>query len=122
MTLTIDAVVQIGSAYWLRVPLGKLHNDRYIPLHPDLKALIDDWIEKRPEGLRSDLLFTDWGRPIPHARVDRALRKLAEQIGLERLTAHQLRHTLATQAVNRGMPLEAFAALLGHRTMTMTMV
>jgi site-specific recombinase XerD len=29
---------------------------------------------------------------------------------------------LATQAINRGMSLEAIAALLGHRTMTMTMV
>ena len=36
--LTVDAVVQIGSAYWLRVPVGKLHNDRYIPLHPQLKT------------------------------------------------------------------------------------
>jgi hypothetical protein len=29
--LTIDAVVQIGSAYWLRVPVGRMHTDRYIP-------------------------------------------------------------------------------------------
>jgi hypothetical protein len=34
---------------------------------------------------------------------------------------HQLRHTLATQAINRGMSLEAIAAMLGHRSMTMTM-
>jgi site-specific recombinase XerD len=27
---------------------------------------------------------------------------------------HRLRHTLATQAINRGMRLEAIAALLGH--------
>lgn len=33
LALTVDAVVQIGSAYWLRIPIGKLHNDRYIPLH-----------------------------------------------------------------------------------------
>src|SRR5205823_4101691 len=32
--LTVDAVVQIGSAYWLRTPVGKTHADRYIPLHP----------------------------------------------------------------------------------------
>jgi hypothetical protein len=32
--LTVDAVVQIGSAYWLRIPISKLHTDRYIPLHP----------------------------------------------------------------------------------------
>jgi hypothetical protein len=35
---------------------------------------------------------------------------------------HQLRHTLATQAINRGTRLEAIAALLGHRKMEMTLV
>ena len=56
--LTVDAVVQIGSAYWLRIPIGKLHNDRYIPLHPQLKTLLDDWLaDHRPDGLRSDLIF-----------------------------------------------------------------
>ncbi len=114
MALAIDAVVQIGSAYWLRVPVGKLHNDRYIPLHPQLKTLLDDWLTERPQGLRSDLIFLDWGRPIPHARVDRALAKVAAAAGIGKVTAHQLRHTLATQAINRGMSLEAIAALLGH--------
>jgi integrase len=122
MALTIDAVVLIGSAYWLRVPVGKLHNDRYIPLHPQLKTMLDDWLADRREGLRSDLVFTDWGRPIPPARVDRALAKVAADAGIGKVTAHQLRHTLATQAINRGMSLEAIAALLGHRTLAMTMV
>ena len=36
--------------------------------------------------------------------------------------AHRLRHTLATQAINRGMSLEAIAALLGHRSMRMTLI
>lgn len=122
MGLTVDAVVQIGSAYWLRVPVGKLRNDRYIPLHPQLKEQLDNWLADRSNGLRSQLIFTDWGRPIPHARVDRALVKVAADAGIEHVTAHQLRHTLATQAINRGMSLEAIAALLGHRTMAMTMV
>jgi len=122
MALAIDAVVQIGSAYWLRVPIGKLHNDRYIPLHPHLKTLLDDWLADRPAALRSDLIFLDRGRPIPSARVDRALTKIAATAGIAKVTAHQLRHTLATQAINRGMSLEAIAALLGHRTMAMTMV
>ena len=122
MALTIDAVVQIGSAYWLRVPVGKLHNDRYIPLHPQLKTLLDDYLADRPQGLRSDLIFLDRGRPIPPARVDRALANAAANADIGKPTPHQLRHTLATQAINRGMSLEALAALLGHRTMTMTIV
>ena len=38
LDLTVDSVVQIGAAYWLHVPLGKLRTDRYIPLHPQLKT------------------------------------------------------------------------------------
>jgi integrase len=55
LALTVDAIVQIGSAYWLRIPIGKMHNDRYIPLHPQLKDLLDDWItHHRPRNLRSN--------------------------------------------------------------------
>jgi integrase len=57
--------------------------------------------------------------------------KVAKEAGLEHVTPHQLRHTLATQAINRGMSLEAInrgmsleaiAALLGDKSMRMTMV
>jgi integrase len=120
--LTIDAVVQIGSAYWLRVPVGKLHTDRYIPLHPQLKTLLDEWLAQRPAMPRSNLLFVDRGRPIPASRVDHAVAKAARVAGIGRVSPHQLRHTLATQAINRGMSLEAIAALLGHRSLRMTLV
>jgi site-specific recombinase XerD len=32
--LQADAVVLIGAGPWLHVPVGKLHEDRYLPLHP----------------------------------------------------------------------------------------
>jgi site-specific recombinase XerD len=121
--LTIDAVVQIGSAYWLRIPVGKLHNDRYIPLHPQLKELLDDWItHHRPSGLRTNRLMVEHNRPISDHRITKALRHLADTAGIGNVTAHQLRHTLATQAINRGMSLDAIAALLGHKTLAMTMI
>jgi len=120
--LTVDAVVQIGSAYWLRVPVGKLHNDRYIPLHPQLKQLLDRWLATRSEDLRSKLMFIERGRPLSTARVDAAVDKVARAAGLEGVSPHRLRHTLATQAINRGMSLEAIAALLGHRSLSMTLV
>ena len=122
LDLTIDAVVQIGAAYWLHVPLGKLHTDRYIPLHPQLKALLDEWLEHRPATLREPYLFIERGRRISEQRVDKAVAKVARAAGIGHVTPHQLRHTLATQAINRGMSLEAIAALLGHRSMRMTMV
>lgn len=120
--LRIDAIVQIGTGYWLRTPVGKLHTDRYIPLDPALKTLIDHWIADRPSWQASDLLLLDRGRPIPPTRVDKAVQKAATAADIGHVHPHQLRHTLATQAINRGMSLEAIAALLGHADLSMTMV
>ncbi len=122
LDLRVDSVVQIGSAYWLHVPLGKLRTDRYIPLHPQLKELLDEWVARRPAGLREPWLFMDHGRRLGPDSVRKAILKVACEAGLDKVTPHQLRHTLATQAINRGMSLEAIAALLGHKSMRMTMV
>jgi len=46
---------------------------------------------------------------------------VAKRAGIGHVHPHQLRHTLATQSINRGMSLEAIAALLGHRSMDMTL-
>ncbi|MHB1534822.1 MAG: tyrosine-type recombinase/integrase [Acidimicrobiales bacterium] len=93
--LTVDSVVQIGSAFWLRVPLGKLRNDRYIPLHPQLKQLLDDWIAQRSESLRSEYLFFEDGRRITKSRVEGAVHKAAERAGIGHITPHQLRHIVS---------------------------
>ncbi len=122
LDLTVDSVVQIGAAYWLHVPVGKLRSDRYIPLHPQLKELLDAWITDRSTSLRSPYLFVEHGQRIGQGRVDRAVAKAAQTAGIGHVSPHRLRHTLATQAINRGMSLEAIAALLGHRSMRMTMV
>lgn len=123
LALTVDAVVQIGSAYWLRIPVGKLHNDRYIPLHPQLKDMLDDWVgQHRPTGLRSELLLLENNKPVSALRVSSALSRLSREAGIGHVTPHQLRHTLATQAINRGMSIDAIAALLGHKTLAMTMI
>jgi integrase len=117
--LETGAVVQIGDGWWLRVPLGKLHNDRYVPLLPQLLGLLDHWQSAHDDN-GTGLLLTNDGRPLNRHSVTRMLNRAARRAGLGHLHPHQLRHTLATQAVNRGMRLEAIAALLGHRTLRMT--
>jgi site-specific recombinase XerD len=113
--LEVDAVGRIGGAWWLRIPVGKLRNDRYIPLHPTLVDLLAAW----PTG-HQHLIEID-GRPLDRHRVGRIVRRVAHAAGLGHVHPHQLRHTLATQAINRGMRLEAIAALLGHRSLRMTL-
>ncbi|MCC7360349.1 MAG: tyrosine-type recombinase/integrase [Anaerolineales bacterium] len=121
--LQLDSVVQIGETFWLRAPLGKMHTDRYVPLHPEVKRLLDEWVAHRGNGLQTRDLFVRYGRRVSLGCVDEAVRRAARAAGLEgKVCPHRLRHTLATQAINRGMSLEAIAALLGHRSLTMTLV
>jgi site-specific recombinase XerD len=120
LRLTVDAIVRIGDRDWLHVPIGKLHTDRYIPLHPRVNDLLGQWLTHRA-AQPGNLMFVQHGRRIPETRVDAAVQRAAAAAGIGHVTPHQLRHTLATQAINRGMSLEAIAALLGHQTMSMTM-
>ena len=120
--LDADAVVLIGDGHWLRVPVGKLRNDRFVPLHPDLVGLLEAWCGQNLEEIRRHrLLLCDGRGPVNRHTVARILNRTAAAAGIGHVHPHQLRHTLATQAINRGMRLEAIAALLGHRTMHMTM-
>jgi len=123
LNLTADCMVQIGENYWLRVPLGKMHNDRYIPLHPEVKELLDEWIAQSPPKEPYDFLFTWHGYRLGRGKVALAVERIGKVAGIkEHIAPHRLRHTLATLAINRGMPLESIAALLGHRSLSMTMV
>lgn len=119
--LPADAVVQIGAAPWLHVPVGKLREDRYLPLHPQLVVLIDDYRAAHVPAEHPLLLPRENGQALDRHTVTRFINKAGAMAGLPHIHPHQLRHTLATQAINRGMSLEAIAAMLGHRSMDMTL-
>jgi site-specific recombinase XerD len=120
--LEADAVVRIGAGHWLRIPLGKLRNDRYVPLHPQLVELLATWTATNLDHIRAHKrLAADHRGPLSRYQIGRIVARTGRNCGLH-VHPHQLRHTLATQAINRGMRLEAIAALLGHRTLEMTLV
>ncbi|MBA3368669.1 MAG: tyrosine-type recombinase/integrase [Geodermatophilaceae bacterium] len=119
--LRADAVVQIGAGPWLHVPVGKLHEDRYLPLHPHLVDLIDSYRTAHVPTDHALLLPRENGRALDRHTVTRFINKAGAAARLGHIHPHQLRHTLATQAINRGMSLEAIAAMLGHRSLDMTL-
>jgi site-specific recombinase XerD len=119
--LTAGAVVLIGAGPWLHVPVGKLREDRYLPLHPQLVALIDEYRAAHVPPDHPLLLPRENGRALDRHTVTRMINRAGQAAGLPHIHPHQLRHTLATQAINRGMSLEAIAALLGHRSLDMTL-
>jgi hypothetical protein len=103
------------------IPVGKLHEDRYLPLHPHLVTLIDDYPTRHVAANNQLLLPRENGTALDRHTVTRLINKAGAAAGLPHIHPHQLRHTLATQAINRGMTLEAIAALLGHRSLDMTL-
>jgi site-specific recombinase XerD len=117
-----DAVVRKGDGHRLRIPIGKLHNDRYVPLLPMLVDLIGEYKAVRGRSRSGHLLERDDGRPFDRRTVQRYVATVAKRADIGHVHPHQLRHTLATQSINRGMSLEAIAALLGHRSMDMTLI
>jgi integrase len=119
--LESNAVVAMRDGHWLRIPLGKLRNDRYVPLHPQLLELLTTWAASHDDRGSGRLLTHD-GTPLSTGYVRYLVRRLGSDAGIGHVHPHQLRHTFATQAINRGMRIEAIGAMLGHRSLKMTLV
>jgi site-specific recombinase XerD len=119
--LPADALVLIGGAPWLHVPVGKLGEDRFLPLHPHVVTVIETYRAAHVPDGHALLLPRENGTGLDRHSVTRMINRAGQKAGLPHIHPHQLRHTLATQAINRGMSLEAIAALLGHRSLDMTL-
>ena len=137
LDLELDCIVDYGPAgSWLRVPLGKLNNERAVPLDQPTLDVLDEWITRRRhqrplphprDGRPADFVFVERGRHLSPKRLSAGLRRAVVAAGLTgpdgqplRVVSHQLRHTYATSLVNAGMSLQALMALLGHRSPEMT--
>ena len=53
--------------------------------------------------------------------VEVRLREFGKQLGLQRDYPHKFRRTLATTAIDKGMPIEQLQQLLGHRKIDTTL-
>ena len=53
--------------------------------------------------------------------VEKAVRKLGEQAQISKVHPHKFRRTLATVAIDKGMPIEQVQNLLGHKNINTTM-
>jgi site-specific recombinase XerD len=105
--LDADAVVRIGHAHWLRIPLGKLRNDRYVPLHPELVGLLTEWTALHSDHIRRHhRLIADERGVLDRHMIGRIVKRIGRRAGIK-VHPHQLRHTLATQANLSGVATDA---------------
>jgi integrase len=131
--LELDCLVQnTDGRYSLRVPLGKLHSERVIPIDKETADLIKTIRRKR--GRKPPIIDPETGRPIKllfcnskNQEIDRViflrnLKAVAKSIGItENVYTHRLRHTYATELLRCGVSLPGVMKLLGHRTLKMTL-
>lgn len=137
LDLELVNLVDYGpSGTWLRVPVGKLNNERSVPVDDEVLVAFDEWLAHRPaqrarphprDGHLADFVFVERGRRLSVARIQRGLADAVVDAGLTgpdgspmRIVAHQLRHTWATELANAGMSMQALMTLLGHRSPEMT--
>jgi len=129
--LPLNALEPSGAdIFSLRVPLGKTHSERLIPLDERTVELIRRIIAQRacrqkrrsPPRLKRLMMIDHFGRHLTQQSYSHIIKQLTDHIDTtERIYCHRLRHTFATEMARAGMPLPALMKLLGHKTPKMTM-
>ncbi len=108
---------------------GKGGKQRMIPMPEDVMSMVKEYLEsthprltrKQGESYTTDALFpTFYGgvlRPVTRQSFWLYLNDLVHKAGLTNtLSPHQLRHSLATHLLKRGVNLRSIQMLLGHET------
>lgn len=133
--LMLEAGLRVGEAVALRpehldletcriiVREGKGAKDRVLWISDDLRDLIADWLERRPE---SEWLFpTRKGTQVQtryvRAMVKRTARRAKVQEA-ERVSPHTLRHTFATDLYAETTNLRLVQKALGHASIQTTQI
>lgn len=107
--------------HFLKVPLGKLDNERLVPLDDSTVEVVHD-LQQQGRTPRPWLLESVWGKKTWSKLYQVALRDIGADLDpLQKITPHRLRHTYATELLNAGMSLAGVMKLLGHRSMRMTL-
>lgn len=117
--------------FTLRVPIGKTHSERIIPVSKETVSVVHTILDQRPPKKRlaalphpisNHLMIKSNAKPLSYSACWRMTKKVAEQISsTENIHPHRLRHTFATEMARGGMPVPALMKLLGHETPEMTM-
>lgn len=130
LDLPLDCLQQVGEQQTaLRVPLGKLHSERYVPVDEETQRVLARLVELRTLSPSSRLAqshqFLLPRRASRHALYHRLRRVLAEEARRAgctgKVTPHRLRHSFATEMVRLGISLPVLMRLLGHKHIHMTL-
>lgn len=104
------------------VVYGKGDKERRVYFDARSKIHLRSYLESRTDS--NPALFVTLDAPYDRLKisgVEIRLRELGRQLGTERIHPHKFRRTMATRAIDKGMPIEQVQKILGHSQIDTTM-
>jgi site-specific recombinase XerD len=105
----------------LFIRAAKGDRDRTVPMTDTLATVLEAYLKVR-QAAPSDHLLIYRGAGVNASLVSTRLRRLGKKAGVEPVSPHRLRHTLATLLVNQGMPITSLQKFLGHHDINTTLI
>ena len=104
------------------VVLGKGGKEREVYFDARTKIHLQNYLNTRTDN--NPALFVSLLRPYDRLKisgVEIRLRELGKKINIKKIHPHKFRRTMATKAIDKGMPIEQVQVLLGHRKIDTTL-
>lgn len=107
----------------LLIRCSKNRRDRIVYLSPDALALLQSYLQKRPQSDCATVFLVPAGRGHGQGISVRGIQKRLQHYAQKakvRISCHQLRHTFASQLINHDTDIVTVQSLLGHAHVTTT--
>lgn len=104
------------------VVFGKGDKERIVYFDARTKIHLKNYLESRTDD--NPALFVSLRSPfnrITITGIESRLRSLGKKLDMQKVHPHKFRRTLATMAIDKGMPIEQLQQLLGHKRIDTTL-
>ena len=104
------------------VVLGKGNKERTVYFDARTKVHLSNYLSSRSDS--DPALFVTLSKPhnrLQISGVETRLKKIGKKLGILGVHPHKFRRTLATRAIDKGMPIEQVQTLLGHQKIDTTL-
>ena len=104
------------------VVFGKGDKERIVYFDARTKIHLQNYLNSR--RVENPALFESQQKPhkrLQISGIEVRLREYGKRLGLSKVYPHKFRRTLATMAIDKGMPIEQLQQLLGHRRIDTTL-
>jgi len=111
------------NRYLNNYQMSKLQEVLYKKVEIEKKEISnDEYLNNRMDN--NAALFVSNNKPYDRLQstgIELMLQKLGKELGEEKVHPHKFRRTLATKAIDKGMPIEQVQHLLGHTKIDTTL-